>query len=220
MMKDSDALVEARADLALLGENSSEYQFLTKSVPNDQLLFPQLPSAYNGLYECSVGDPENGDESLILVNVKDRWAALWPFIGIVIEVAVLVTAILLYERHQMRSKPLKVDANATATTAATTTEASSPGMNPRTTQIQQQNNINAVGEPNNETTVDGNKGSNAEAGCHPERIIPIFIFAWFRVSPPGSNEPEECAMCKLEPAGLIAAGRSSSITHVLKPLDH
>ncbi|TGZ63345.1 hypothetical protein CRM22_006977 [Opisthorchis felineus] len=164
MMKDSDALVEAKADLALLSENSSEYQFLTKSVPNDQLLFPQLPSAYNGLYECSVGDRGNGDESLILVNVKDRWAALWPFIGIVIEVAVLVTAILLYERHQMRSKPLKVDANAAATTAATTAEASSPGMNPRTIQIQQQNNVNAVGEPNNETAVDGNKGLNAEAG--------------------------------------------------------
>ncbi|KAG5454165.1 Basigin [Clonorchis sinensis] len=163
MMKDPDALVEAKADLTLLGENSSDYQFLTKSVPNDQLLFPQLPSAYNGLYECSVGDRENGDESLILVNVKDRWAALWPFIGIVIEVAVLVTAILLYERHQMRSKPLKVDANAAATAAATATEASSPGMNPRTTQMQQQNNVNAVGEPNNETTVDGNKGLNTEA---------------------------------------------------------
>ncbi len=48
-----------------------------------------------------------------IVNIKscyppflDRWAALWPFIGIVVEVTVLVAAILLYERHQIRSKPV------------------------------------------------------------------------------------------------------------------
>lgn len=163
MMKDTDALIEAKADLALLDTNSSVYQFLKKTVSDDQLLFPQLPGAYNGLYECAVGDGENGDESLILVNVKDRWAALWPFIGIVIEVAVLVTAILLYERHQMRSKPLKVDTNTGATTTATATEASSPGTKPRVQQ-QQQNNVNAAAEPNNEATVDGTKGTNAEAG--------------------------------------------------------
>lgn len=40
----------------------------------------------------------------------DRWAALWPFIGIVVEVTVLVAAILLYERHQIRSKPTAASA--------------------------------------------------------------------------------------------------------------
>lgn len=66
------------------------------------------------------------------VPCLDRWAALWPFIGIVIEVTVLVTAILLYERHQMRSKPNKLDVNAAPQ------DASSPSTKARTSGVLQQ----------------------------------------------------------------------------------
>ncbi|CAL8069264.1 unnamed protein product [Calicophoron daubneyi] len=74
---------------------------------NDTLKFEQVQMADNGLYICETKNAIGNDTTVIFVNVKGQWDALWPFIGIVIEVAVLVTAILLYERHQMRSKPAK-----------------------------------------------------------------------------------------------------------------
>uniref|UniRef100_A0A183SRM6 Basigin n=1 Tax=Schistocephalus solidus TaxID=70667 RepID=A0A183SRM6_SCHSO len=74
-------------------------------VQSDTLRFTELDPKHNGLYACKVSNALGEDVTFLLVDVKDRWAALWPFIGIVIEVTVLVAAILLYERHQMRSKP-------------------------------------------------------------------------------------------------------------------
>ncbi|BHF63954.1 hypothetical protein SprV_0200695000 [Sparganum proliferum] len=73
-------------------------------VQSDTLRFAELDPKHNGLYACKVSNGLGNDVTFLLVDVKDRWAALWPFIGIVIEVTVLVAAILLYERHQMRSK--------------------------------------------------------------------------------------------------------------------
>ncbi|KAL7064231.1 hypothetical protein AAHC03_04712 [Spirometra sp. Aus1] len=73
-------------------------------VQSDTLRFSELDPKHNGLYACKVSNDLGNDVTFLLVDVKDRWAALWPFIGIVIEVTVLVAAILLYERHQMRSK--------------------------------------------------------------------------------------------------------------------
>ncbi|VDN10220.1 unnamed protein product [Dibothriocephalus latus] len=73
-------------------------------VQSDTLRFSELEPKHNGLYACSVSNTLGRDVTFILVDVKDRWAALWPFIGIVVEVTVLVAAILLYERHQMRAK--------------------------------------------------------------------------------------------------------------------
>lgn len=59
---------------------------------------------------------------VIHLITADRWAALWPFVGIVVEVTILVAAILLYERHQIRKKPA-------ASEPAATTETTSPNGN-------------------------------------------------------------------------------------------
>jgi len=45
------------------------------------------------------------------VRVKDKLAALWPFLGIVGEVAILVTVIFLYERHQLRKQRQQEEAD-------------------------------------------------------------------------------------------------------------
>jgi len=80
--------------------------------PNDTMRFVELKVEHNGLFACQVKNTLGNDTTLLMVAVKDRWAALWPFIGIVIEVTLLVAAILLYERHQMRAKPANNNNNA------------------------------------------------------------------------------------------------------------
>ncbi|TPP64583.1 Basigin [Fasciola gigantica] len=133
-MEDNNAIAAAENQLGPLEANASHYKLQTSEggVPNDTLRFNQLLMKDNGLYACNVSNIYGSDLTYVLVNVKDRWAALWPFIGIVIEVTVLVTAILLYERHQMRSKPNKLDVNAAPQ------DASSPSTKPRASGTVQQ----------------------------------------------------------------------------------
>lgn len=55
-----------------------------------------------GVYEC-VPLSDEGVAASTTLRVKDKYAALWPFLGICAEVFVLCAIILIYERR--RSKP-------------------------------------------------------------------------------------------------------------------
>jgi len=62
-----------------------------------------------GNYTCLVTSSllnANGEfltvNATVLVQVKDKYAALWPFLGICVEVAVLCTIILIYERRRAK----------------------------------------------------------------------------------------------------------------------
>lgn len=52
---------------------------------------------------------DNGQNVTMTLNVKDRWAALWPFLGIVAEVIILCTIILLYEKRQQANLAAEED---------------------------------------------------------------------------------------------------------------
>lgn len=54
-------------------------------------------------YTCIVTNEISTANATILVRVKDKYAALWPFLGICAEVAVLCTIIFIYEKR--RQKP-------------------------------------------------------------------------------------------------------------------
>ncbi|XP_054714662.1 hemicentin-1-like [Uloborus diversus] len=54
-------------------------------------------------YTCVATNEVNTVNATILVRVKDKYAALWPFLGICAEVAVLCTIIFIYEKR--RQKP-------------------------------------------------------------------------------------------------------------------
>ncbi|CAH8447384.1 unnamed protein product [Dicrocoelium dendriticum] len=165
-MDDTGVLLDAKSFLAPLTPNSTMYKFSTSSVTNDQLIFTNLNESFSGLFECQVNGSMGGDQTLILVNVKDRWAALWPFIGIVIEVTVLVTAILLYERHQLRSEPSKPDAGVGPTHDAPSSNAKM--KNSAMQQNQQQNNMTApvanAPDLGADAVLDNNKISGIESG--------------------------------------------------------
>ncbi|XP_037080100.1 neuroplastin-like isoform X2 [Pollicipes pollicipes] len=57
----------------------------------------------SGDYCCHAENIANAAHDCILVRVKDKYAALWPFIGIVAEVVLLTAIIYIYEKK--KSKP-------------------------------------------------------------------------------------------------------------------
>lgn len=58
-----------------------------------------------GTYVCNGTSLEGTSQAAITLRVRNRFAALWPFLGIVAEVLVLVTIIFIYEK---RRKPDEV----------------------------------------------------------------------------------------------------------------
>lgn len=58
-----------------------------------------------GEYACTGTNDIGSHTDKILLRVRSRFAALWPFLGIVAEVIILVTIIFIYEK---RRKPDEV----------------------------------------------------------------------------------------------------------------
>lgn len=59
-----------------------------------------------GDYVCSGMNEIGTAMDKIHLRVRSRWAALWPFLGIVAEVIILVTIIFIYEK---RRKPDEIN---------------------------------------------------------------------------------------------------------------
>ncbi|KAM4858728.1 basigin isoform X1 [Urocitellus parryii] len=62
-----------------------------------------------GTYVCNATNPEGVKKAEITLRVRSRLAALWPFLGIVAEVLVLVTIIFIYEKRRKPDEPLDDD---------------------------------------------------------------------------------------------------------------
>ena len=80
----------------LPGEDQQEWGFKIEDAVNDD----------RRGYKCVVyntSQPERCTESVFFLRVKDKYAALWPFIGIVAEVVVLCIIIFMCE-HGRNSK--------------------------------------------------------------------------------------------------------------------
>ncbi|OQR74180.1 titin-like [Tropilaelaps mercedesae] len=72
-------------------------------VEHAKLLIRDLQYSDKGKYVCQAKSLNVTTEVEINVRVKDKYAALWPFLGICAEVAILCTIIFIYEKR--RTKP-------------------------------------------------------------------------------------------------------------------
>uniref|UniRef100_G1MVY0 Basigin (Ok blood group) n=1 Tax=Meleagris gallopavo TaxID=9103 RepID=G1MVY0_MELGA len=79
---------------AVNGDNKTELRILKLSIEQD-----------TGDYYCNASNAEGPGSATVNLRVRSRLAALWPFLGIVAEVLVLVTIIFIYEK---RRKPDEV----------------------------------------------------------------------------------------------------------------
>ncbi|XP_036168861.1 basigin [Myotis myotis] len=86
--------------------NASQNKVVMSSETKTELHIQNLDlEADPGKYACNGTNAEGTDQAIITLRVRNRLAALWPFLGIVAEVLVLVTIIFIYEK---RRKPDEV----------------------------------------------------------------------------------------------------------------
>ncbi|XP_028015117.1 basigin isoform X2 [Eptesicus fuscus] len=86
--------------------NASQSKLVVSSETKTELHIQNLDlEADPGKYACNGTNTEGTDQAIITLRVRNRLAALWPFLGIVAEVLVLVTIIFIYEK---RRKPDEV----------------------------------------------------------------------------------------------------------------
>lgn len=78
-----------------------------KTVEDGVLIIDKITKDDRGLYYCMGTNryyAENTSNFTTMVRVKDKYAALWPFIGICTEVIVLCAIIIIYEKKRNKSE--------------------------------------------------------------------------------------------------------------------
>lgn len=70
---------------------------------NSTLTFLNLTYESRGLFTCEGSNDIGSSSAEIMIRVKDRLAALWPFLGIVLEVIILIIVIFIYEKRSKKA---------------------------------------------------------------------------------------------------------------------
>ncbi|KAM9215263.1 basigin [Leptosomus discolor] len=79
-------------------DNKTELRILKLNIEED-----------TGDYHCNATNPYGSGGATVNLRVRSRLAALWPFLGIVAEVLVLVTIIFIYEKRRKPDEVLDDD---------------------------------------------------------------------------------------------------------------
>lgn len=93
-------------NLPIKDNNSTEHIKFedANNLTDSQLVIEQLEETDRAVYRCHLANDINDVNITIMVRVKDKLAALWPFLGILAEVAVLCTIIFIYEKRRAKQE--------------------------------------------------------------------------------------------------------------------
>ncbi|XP_067272005.1 basigin isoform X1 [Pseudorasbora parva] len=82
--------------------NGTDDKYEIKNTPNKTTLYIKDLNIENdmGIYECRGTNVVGTGQDQIQLRVRSQLAALWPFLGIVAEVIILVTIIFIYEKKR------------------------------------------------------------------------------------------------------------------------
>lgn len=78
-----------------------------KGVDNAVLIIQEADLSDRGVYTCigiRQSEPDIVDSDDTMVRIKDKYAALWPFLGICAEVFILCAIILIYEKKRNKAE--------------------------------------------------------------------------------------------------------------------
>ncbi|KAK3878609.1 hypothetical protein Pcinc_015391 [Petrolisthes cinctipes] len=86
--------------------NSSmvKYEANSYGVPRAKLTISSAQMNYRGTYTCTITIYSMTHTTATFVRVKDVYAALWPFLGIVVEVVVLGIVIFIFEKRRAKAE--------------------------------------------------------------------------------------------------------------------
>ncbi|XP_004999278.1 basigin isoform X1 [Cavia porcellus] len=99
------------SEVQVITNGSNNKFFVSSSETQTQLRIQDLDMASDpGTYACNGTNTEGTGHATITLRVRSHLAALWPFLGIVAEVLVLVTIIFIYEKRRKPDEPLDDDA--------------------------------------------------------------------------------------------------------------
>ncbi|KAM6168696.1 basigin [Erethizon dorsatum] len=109
--------------------------FVSSSETKSELHIKDLDMTLDpGTYACNGTNSEGTGQAIITLRVRSHLAALWPFLGIVAEVLVLVTIIFIYEKRRKPDEPLDDD-----DTGSTPLKGSAPHVNDKGKNVRQRN---------------------------------------------------------------------------------
>ncbi|XP_034246939.1 basigin [Thrips palmi] len=102
-------LVDWSVDGKVVNISDSRIKFEDdRDVRKAYLLIENVQMSDRHSYKCKASNIANQDntgaEAATFVRVKDKLAALWPFLGICAEVAILCTIILIYEKKRNKAE--------------------------------------------------------------------------------------------------------------------
>jgi hypothetical protein len=88
-------------------QDGKRFVFENTTVTNGQLVISDLHFDDYTIYTCVATNPFGSNNGTTLLRVKSQWNALWPIIGIAVQLVILAVIIFFYERNKKKEMEIE-----------------------------------------------------------------------------------------------------------------